>query len=99
MSNFTQSQIEVIQSSLSPVDDDVAYVDFLDDVYGDVTIAGYTYSTSRALSEVDPVAYRCGHADFISMQLEEQWTEVAGQYYDTAEIEDLIEQLTSKENI
>ena len=41
-----------------------AYDEFLDDAYGDTSIAGMTYSTSRALLEIDPVAYRCGFNDW-----------------------------------
>jgi hypothetical protein len=42
------------------------YDEFLDEVYGDVQIAGLKYSTSLALKEIDPVAYRCGFADWES---------------------------------
>lgn len=42
------------------------YKDLLDECYGDVNIAGYDYRTSEALESVDPVAYRCGLADYIS---------------------------------
>ena len=41
------------------------YIDMLDDVYGDIQVAGYRYSTSRVLKEVDPIAYRCGLAEYI----------------------------------
>lgn len=40
------------------------YDDMLDELYGDVEIAGLTYSTSRALKEIDPTAYRVGFADW-----------------------------------
>lgn len=40
------------------------YDEMLDDVYGTVEIAGYTFDTSRALKELDPTAYRCGLVDF-----------------------------------
>lgn len=44
-----------------------AYDSLLDDCHDEVKIAGYTYSTSEALKAVDPIAYRCGLADFSSM--------------------------------
>lgn len=45
------------------------YDDFIDEVYGEtVTIAGYEYSTSRALKGLDPIAYRCGYADWLDQQ-------------------------------
>jgi len=44
-----------------------AYDEMLDEIYGDVNIAGHQYSTSRALSEVDPIAYRVGFSDYLDM--------------------------------
>lgn len=49
------------------------YDDMLDDVYGDVEIAGLTYSTSHALKEVDPIAYRVGFSDWLDA---EGWEEL-----------------------
>lgn len=40
------------------------YDDMLHEVYGTVDIAGMTYDTSRALKNVDPIAYRVGMAEF-----------------------------------
>ncbi len=40
------------------------YDDMLDEVYGYVDIAGYTYSTSDALNNLDPIAYRAGMLDY-----------------------------------
>lgn len=40
------------------------YDEFLDEVYGTVTIAGMEYQTSRALKELDPIAYRTGFNDW-----------------------------------
>lgn len=44
---------------------DRMYRDMLDECYGDVEIAGLTYSTSHALQTIDPVAYRCGFSDWL----------------------------------
>lgn len=40
------------------------YDEMLDDCYGDVQITGLSYSTSYALKNLDPIAYRCGFADY-----------------------------------
>ena len=40
------------------------YDNWLDDCYGEVGVAGMTYSTSYALKELDPTAYNCGKADY-----------------------------------
>ena len=41
-----------------------AYEDMLDECYGTVEIAGFTFDTARALRELDPIAYRCGFNDW-----------------------------------
>lgn len=54
-----------------------AYDEMLDEVYGDAEVCGYTYSSSRALKELDPIAYDCGFND---------WCDSEG--IDTNELED-----------
>lgn len=44
---------------------------FLDEVFGDCKIAGYEYSTSYALKEVDETAYRCEFNDWQSQRFDE----------------------------
>lgn len=41
-----------------------AYRDWLDEVYGEVRIGNYTYLTSVALAQVDPIAYRVGLSEY-----------------------------------
>ena len=40
------------------------YEEMLDECYGEIDVCGYSYSASYALRELDPVAYRCGMADY-----------------------------------
>lgn len=50
------------------------YIDFLDEIYGEVTICGMTYSTGTALEACDPVAFRVDLGDYereIQAELEE----------------------------
>ena len=56
------------------------YDEMLDECHEDVKICGMTYTTSRALKDVDPIAYRCGFNDFTS-QLEEDHKYVEGITY------------------
>jgi len=44
------------------------YDDFLDDVYGEVSVAGFKYFTSNILNAVDPVAYHQGFLDWLDME-------------------------------
>lgn len=52
------------------------YDDMLNECYGTVTVAGMEYETSRALYELDPVAYRCGFNDWIDSELGETIEEI-----------------------
>lgn len=70
------------------------YVDMLDEVYGEVNIGGLDYLTSRALKDVDPIAYRCGMSDYISSEIGETIVESGywvraitedGEYHDDGE--------------
>ena len=54
-----------------------AYDDMLNECYPDLTVAGMYYETSRALNELDPIAYKCGWLD---------WCDSEG--IDTDELED-----------
>lgn len=59
------------------------YDDFLDEVYPECPIAGLNYSTSKALKEVDPTAYRCGFSDWLDAQCSDgALFEHDGDYYD-----------------
>lgn len=46
-------------------DYDDQYNDYLDEVYGDVDVAGYSYSTSDLLRRIDPIAYRQGLSEYV----------------------------------
>lgn len=41
-----------------------AYNEMLDECYPDLTVAGIVYETSRALDQLDPIAYKCGWLDW-----------------------------------
>jgi len=53
-------------SKMTDYEIEESYKMMLDDVYGTVMIAGYEYDTSRALYELDPIAYRVGFSDFLA---------------------------------
>ena len=42
------------------------YDSMLDDCYPPVNVCGYEYDPSRALKELDPIAYECGFNDYCS---------------------------------
>lgn len=57
-------QAEIRNFSYESTDDE--YDSYLDELYGDIDVCGYTYSASYALKELDPTAYRCGKVDYDS---------------------------------
>lgn len=61
------------------------YNDMLDDIYGNVQICGYMYTTSHALTRTDPIAYRCGFSDWLGTS--ENYIEIQGNYYNTDFVE------------
>lgn len=59
------------------------YCEMLDDVFGTIKIAGLEYETSCALREVDPIAFRCGFADWLDSAIGETIWEHNGKYVDS----------------
>lgn len=88
---------EQILRNLTALDTEELYANMLDDVYGEVEIAGMSFQTSRALKELDPTAFRCGMVDYIdSLSL----VEIDGDYYefDACDVErdELVSELESE---
>lgn len=52
------------------------YNEALDESYGTVFVAGMEYATSRALAELDPIAYRCSFIDWVDSELGESIEEI-----------------------
>jgi hypothetical protein len=61
---LTRGEVEALVVSESEMES--SYEDMLSEVYGVVSICGLDYDAADALKEVDPVAYRCGYADYVS---------------------------------
>lgn len=49
------------------------YDDMIDEIYGEVKV-GVTFSASRVLKELDPIAYRCGFNDYMDSLFEDGYT-------------------------
>lgn len=53
------------------------YEDYLDEIFGDVEVCGYSYSSGRVLHELDPIAFDCGKSELM------QWRcDNCGKIYD-----------------
>ena len=42
-----------------------AYRNLIDELDGEVTVAGIKFCASRILEELDPIAFRCGLTDYV----------------------------------
>ena len=75
--------IAAIKSAgLRTINTEEEYNNMLDDVYDNVNICGYEYSASHALWMTDPIAHRCGHADYCSDQVSDGvWIDGGNGYY------------------
>lgn len=77
MSNTTEYWDRFTGEPLTDEELHARYDAALDDGYGDVNVCGYTFAASRALKELDPIAYRVGFSDWCDMELGESITEDA----------------------
>lgn len=70
---------------------ELEFNDYLYEIYGESSIAGYEYDTSFALRKLDPVAYRESFNNWLDVKLTEG--EIVegndGNYYTPDEIEEL----------
>ena len=57
-------------------DDDDAFDEMLDEVYGDIEVCGYTYCAGEVFSKVDPIAYRCARTDWADSERSDMECEV-----------------------
>lgn len=61
------------------------YQDTLDEIYGEVDIAGHSFSTGRALRELDEIAFREGFNNWIDSEVQDGNYR---EYVDSPECED-----------
>jgi len=73
-----------IHNNLSPLDTEDMYRSMLEECYGEIEVAGLTFSAARIVEELDPTAFRCGLVDYIySLSL----VEIHGDYYEQDAVE------------
>ena len=64
-------EADQIENSITEYEAEVLYAELLDEVYGDVEIAGMTYSPGYALRNLDPIAFRQGFLDILDSDYDE----------------------------
>jgi hypothetical protein len=80
--------------SLDEVSDgdlDQRYRDMLNECYPVVSICGYEYDPAEALAQIDPVAYRCGFADYVGDDDGSGTIEIDGTNYEARDLENMFE--------
>jgi len=82
----------LIGEHCTPIDEEEAYEDLLNECYGQVEICGMKYDPGYALKTIDPIAFRCGVSDMLAD--DDTYIEVDGQYYLVSDIEAMIEELS-----
>ena len=89
-----KQELEALQArayELENNENEDEYNDMLNDVYGDIDIAGMMYNVATILKEVDPTAYRCGHSDFNDSLLSDVNNEIADKEQEISELAQLNE--------
>lgn len=91
---YTKEQIKLIKTELRPIDVEERFEDMLNECYPEIEIIGLKYQAGSALKVLDPVAFRCGHADFIDSEVSNEviTDEIDGEHYDLYEVGILLEE-------
>ena len=66
----------VTNEALDAGDLEERYRQSLNDIYGEICIAGIEFDTDHALEKLDPIAFRVGLNDWIDAELGESITDV-----------------------
>ena len=76
-----------ITENLTEVDTYKLYDEMLEEIYGQ-EINGINISYAEALKDQDPIAYRCGYADFLdSLRDNTELVEIEEKFYDEFEVQ------------
>lgn len=81
--------IDVCRTELTERDHEQIFSELLDDIYGEVSICGLSYSAAYAFRECDPVAFQCGLHDYLSNNA----IELGESYFYEDQILDLVEKI------
>ena len=69
-----------------------------DEIHGKVEIGGYSYMSSHALKEVDPIAYEEEFKNWLDEEIGNMVSEeMNGDYYSQDEVDELLESLEEEE--
>lgn len=96
--NAKQKEIDTFE----PLDEDGvedAYLEFLDECYGEIKIGCCTFSPSRVLKELDPIAFNCGLSEWVDGEFSsnpENFSDFVDLKKDLDELQDELSDLESE---
>ncbi len=86
--------IERVKAELKPIDTEERAREIIDETTEVIQICGISFTPSRILEELDPIAFSCAVSDIIDG---ENLTEIDGEYYDENEVQDIIDEVEQEE--
>ena len=90
MLELTKVQESLVTEDLFEADTEEMYEESLNETFGMADVCGHEYPAGQVLREVDPIMFRCGLADWVDSELGESLVEVDGNYYNLADVHDLL---------
>ena len=85
-----------VKEELKPIDLEELYREMLDECEPVVKVAGLSFSASRIIEELDPIAFRCGVSDYADSLIGETISdEIDGEHYNLDEVNDIRDEIES----
>ena len=87
----------LLKTRLTPVDGEEMFEELLDECYPEVKVGCCTFSPSQVMKELDPVCFEIGVTENLDSLVEDgQLYEYDGQYYDLADIDEMLDELEAE---
>jgi hypothetical protein len=84
----------LIAEHCQPVDGEEQFAQMLDECCEELKVGCCTFSPSAVMKELDPVAFRCGVADYLAD--DDMFTEFGGEHYLLSDIEEMLNDIESE---
>jgi hypothetical protein len=86
-----------VKENLKPIDLEELYRDMIDECEPVVKVGGLSFTPSRIIEELDPIAFRCGVSDYADSLIGETLSdEIDGEYYNLDEVNDIRDEIESE---
>jgi hypothetical protein len=87
-----------VKEELKPIDLEELYRDMIDECEPVVKVGGLSFTPSRIIEELDPIAFSCGVNDYADSLIGETISEemIDGEYYKLDEVNDIRDEIESE---